>query len=110
MIFGRYDERGEQQIPRVVAQGTPHAEPPSAPRANEGAAPGASGLRGRFILIPAGVSGGGLLIGSNPQQITDGALKCAAMTASRSRFCWASFSCRSSPCKQECLCWAAGLR
>jgi uncharacterized protein YacL len=41
MIFGRYDERGEQQIPRAPApQGAPHAEPPSAPRANEGATPG----------------------------------------------------------------------
>ena len=41
MIFGRYDERGEQQIPRAsVAQGAPHAEPPSAPRTNEGATPG----------------------------------------------------------------------
>jgi len=41
MIFGRYDERGEQQIPRAAApQGGPHAEPPSAPRANEGATPG----------------------------------------------------------------------
>jgi uncharacterized protein YacL len=41
MIFGRYDERGEQQIPRVPApQSAPHAEPPSAPRANEGATPG----------------------------------------------------------------------
>jgi uncharacterized protein YacL len=40
MIFGRYDERGEQQIPRAAAQGTPHAEPSSAPRANEGATPG----------------------------------------------------------------------
>ena len=42
MIFGRYDERGEQQVPRATAQqqGAPHAEPPSAPRAGEGAAPG----------------------------------------------------------------------
>jgi uncharacterized protein YacL len=42
MIFGRYDERGEQQVPRATAQqqGTPHGEPPSAPRANEGATPG----------------------------------------------------------------------
>jgi uncharacterized protein YacL len=40
MIFGRYDERGEQQIPRMAAPGAPHAEPPSAPRANEGATPG----------------------------------------------------------------------
>jgi hypothetical protein len=40
MIFGRYDERGEQQIPRAAPQGAPHAEPPSAPRANEGATPG----------------------------------------------------------------------
>src|SRR5271155_3059836 len=40
MIFGRYDERGEQQIPRVAAQGAPHSEPPAAPRANEGATPG----------------------------------------------------------------------
>jgi uncharacterized protein YacL len=42
MIFGRYDERGEQQVPRATAQqqGAPHAEPPSAPRASEGAAPG----------------------------------------------------------------------
>src|ERR1700733_9148299 len=42
MIFGRYDERGEQQVPRATAQqqGAPHGEPPSAPRANEGAAPG----------------------------------------------------------------------
>src|ERR1700733_14972739 len=42
MIFGRYDERGEQQVPRAAAQqqGAPHAEPPSAPRAGEGAAPG----------------------------------------------------------------------
>src|SRR5580700_4351056 len=40
MIFGRYDERGEQQIPRVAPQGTPHAEPPTAPRANEGATAG----------------------------------------------------------------------
>jgi uncharacterized protein YacL len=40
MIFGRYDERGEQQVPRVAPQGTPHAEPPTAPRANEGATPG----------------------------------------------------------------------
>jgi hypothetical protein len=38
MIFGRYDERGEQQIPRGTA--APHSEPPSAPRANEGAAAG----------------------------------------------------------------------
>jgi hypothetical protein len=40
MIFGRYDERGEQQIPRVAGQNAPHAETPSAPRANEGATPG----------------------------------------------------------------------
>src|SRR5277367_113076 len=41
MIFGRYDERGEQQIPRAAApQGAPHSEPPAAPRANEGATPG----------------------------------------------------------------------
>jgi uncharacterized protein YacL len=40
MIFGRYDERGEQQIPRGAPQSTPHGEPPSAPRANEGATPG----------------------------------------------------------------------
>jgi uncharacterized protein YacL len=40
MIFGRYDERGEQQVPRVGAQGAPHSEPPSAPRANEGSTPG----------------------------------------------------------------------
>jgi len=40
MIFGRYDERGEQQIPRVAPQGTPHTEPPTAPRANEAATPG----------------------------------------------------------------------
>jgi uncharacterized protein YacL len=40
MIFGRYDERGEQQIPRVAPQGTPHAEPPTAPRANEGTTAG----------------------------------------------------------------------
>ena len=40
MIFGRYDERGEQQIPRVTGQNAPHPEPPSAPRANEGATPG----------------------------------------------------------------------
>src|ERR1700685_462034 len=41
MIFGRYDERGEQQIPRATGpQGAPHAEPPSAPRANEGSTPG----------------------------------------------------------------------
>src|SRR5271165_5699932 len=40
MIFGRYDERGEQQIPRVAAQNTPHSEPPSAPRATEGPTPG----------------------------------------------------------------------
>jgi len=42
MIFGRYDERGEQQVPRATAQqqGAPHGEPPSAPRANEGATPG----------------------------------------------------------------------
>jgi len=40
MIFGRYDERGEQQIPRGSGQSAPHAEPPSAPRANEGATPG----------------------------------------------------------------------
>jgi uncharacterized protein YacL len=40
MIFGRYDERGEQQIPRSASQGTPHAESPSAPRANEGATAG----------------------------------------------------------------------
>ncbi len=40
MIFGRYDERGEQQIPRVTGQNAPHTEPPSAPRANEGATPG----------------------------------------------------------------------
>jgi uncharacterized protein YacL len=41
MIFGRYDERGEQQIPRATApQSAPHAEPPAAPRANEAATPG----------------------------------------------------------------------
>jgi uncharacterized protein YacL len=40
MIFGRYDERGEQQIPRASGQSAPHVEPPSAPRANEGATPG----------------------------------------------------------------------
>ena len=40
MIFGRYDERGEQQIPRVAAQNAPHGEPASAPRANEGTTPG----------------------------------------------------------------------
>ncbi len=40
MIFGRYDERGEQQIPRGSGQSAPHAEPPSAARANEGATPG----------------------------------------------------------------------
>src|ERR1700674_3037685 len=41
MIFGRYDERGEQQIPRATGpQGAAHAEPPSAPRANEGSTPG----------------------------------------------------------------------
>jgi uncharacterized protein YacL len=40
MIFGRYDERGEQQIPRVAAQNVPHGETPLAPRANEGATPG----------------------------------------------------------------------
>jgi hypothetical protein len=42
MIFGRYDERGEQQVPRATAQqqGTPHGEPSPAPRANEGATPG----------------------------------------------------------------------
>src|SRR5271163_2715012 len=41
MIFGRYDERGEQQIPRAAApQGAPHSEPPTTPRANEGATPG----------------------------------------------------------------------
>ena len=40
MIFGRYDERGEQQIPRGSGQNVPHAEPPSAPRASEGATPG----------------------------------------------------------------------
>src|ERR1700693_867733 len=42
MIFGRYDERGEQQVPRATAQqqGGPHGEPPPAPRANEGATPG----------------------------------------------------------------------
>jgi uncharacterized protein YacL len=40
MIFGRYDERGEQQVPRVAPPGTPHAEPPTAPRANEGATAG----------------------------------------------------------------------
>jgi uncharacterized protein YacL len=39
MIFGRYDERGEQQT-RSAAQSAPHAEPSSAPRANEGATPG----------------------------------------------------------------------
>src|SRR6202041_1762575 len=38
MIFGRYDERGEQQIPRTAAMpsGAAHGDP----RANEGAAPG----------------------------------------------------------------------
>src|ERR1700723_1815677 len=38
MIFGRYDERGEQQVPRATAQqqGAAHGDP----RANEGAAPG----------------------------------------------------------------------
>src|SRR5580693_7353120 len=40
MIFGRYDERGEQQIPRAAPQSAPHPEPSSAPRANEGATPG----------------------------------------------------------------------
>jgi uncharacterized protein YacL len=40
MIFGRYDERGEQQIPRSAGQNAPHPEPPSAPRANEGSTPG----------------------------------------------------------------------
>src|SRR5580692_6073235 len=40
MIFGRYDERGEQQTPRGAAQSAPHAESSSAPRANEGATPG----------------------------------------------------------------------
>jgi uncharacterized protein YacL len=40
MIFGRYDERGEQQMPRATGQSAPHAEPPSAPRTNEGATPG----------------------------------------------------------------------
>ena len=40
MIFGRYDERGEQQIPRGSGQNVPHAEPPSTPRASEGATPG----------------------------------------------------------------------
>jgi uncharacterized protein YacL len=40
MIFGRYDERGEQQIPRATASNAPHTEPPSAPRTNEGATPG----------------------------------------------------------------------
>ena len=40
MIFGRYDERGEQQIPRVAAQSAPHAEPQATPRTNEGATPG----------------------------------------------------------------------
>src|SRR5271156_3091859 len=40
MIFGRYDERGEQQIPRAAGQNVPHAEAPSAPRATEGPTPG----------------------------------------------------------------------
>jgi uncharacterized protein YacL len=40
MIFGRYDERGEQQTPRGAAQSAPHAESSPAPRANEGATPG----------------------------------------------------------------------
>jgi uncharacterized protein YacL len=40
MIFGRYDERGEQQIPRAAVQNAPHPEPSPAPRANEGATPG----------------------------------------------------------------------
>jgi hypothetical protein len=40
MIFGRYDERGEQQTPRGAPQSAPHAESSPAPRANEGATPG----------------------------------------------------------------------
>ncbi|MGB8836600.1 MAG: hypothetical protein WCC67_07640, partial [Candidatus Acidiferrales bacterium] len=34
MIFGRYDERGEQQIPRAIAGGSQLSE--TAPRATEG--------------------------------------------------------------------------
>src|SRR6202041_673659 len=62
MIFGRYDERGEQQIPRATGpQGAAHAEPPSAPRANEGSTPGGD----RFILKLDGVSVGGIQIAGN---------------------------------------------
>jgi hypothetical protein len=44
MIFGRYDDRGEQQVPRTTATATAplshHAEPPAGPRGPEGAAGG----------------------------------------------------------------------
>jgi uncharacterized protein YacL len=41
MIFGRYDDRGEQQVPRAAAlaanpSGSHHVEPPSTPRGPEG--------------------------------------------------------------------------
>src|SRR5271163_3067274 len=78
MIFGRYDERGEQQIPRAAAQSAPHAEPSVTPRASV-LRLGASVLRGRCTLIPAGVSSrGGPHVARHPRRATDGALKCAA--------------------------------
>jgi uncharacterized protein YacL len=44
MIFGRYDDRGEQQVPRTAAAANSpiahHAEPPAGPRGPEGAAGG----------------------------------------------------------------------
>ncbi|MFZ3217494.1 MAG: PIN domain-containing protein [Candidatus Acidiferrales bacterium] len=41
MIFGRYDERGEQQLPRGPAPGAqPHVEPQAGPRTGEGTAGG----------------------------------------------------------------------
>src|ERR1700733_6812502 len=48
--------------------------------------PVANGLRGRFILIAAGVElGGGFRSVSNPRRVAHGAAKCAATAAPRSR-------------------------
>jgi uncharacterized protein YacL len=39
MIFGRYDERGEQQVPRVAAGGTPLGDPTARPTEGGGERP-----------------------------------------------------------------------
>jgi hypothetical protein len=54
MIFGRYDDRGEQQTPRPApavagAPATHHTEPQTAPRVAEG---GAGGERPPRPLYP----------------------------------------------------------